>query len=188
MFKMLVFAMLSSASGWGLPSLLSSDESTNIMGGVDGARDGRQLASGCDRGCNGGCDWSLNTIPFSCDDDCDRGCDGGGATAALAPASGSGLSRCPAPVLSPQTLRNSTAVPACPQHLQRLREVVSITVVTRAATEREGEAVTTAATELPVVSVCARCPAPVLSSALARSITAVPLLARSNRSDVACHQ
>ena len=38
--------MLSSASGWGLPShdpLLSSNESTNITGGVDGARDQRQL-------------------------------------------------------------------------------------------------------------------------------------------------
>ena len=111
MFKMLVFAMLSSASGWGLPSLLSSDESTNIMGGVDGARDGRQLASGCDRGCNGGCDWSLNTIPFSCDDDCDRGCDGGGATAALAPASGSGLSRCAPRLSSP--LRPCVTVPLC---------------------------------------------------------------------------
>ena len=43
MFKMLVFAMLSSASGWGLPSHdppLSSNEST---GGVDGARVRRQL-------------------------------------------------------------------------------------------------------------------------------------------------
>ena len=40
--RVLVLAMLSSASGWGLPShdsLLSS----NGMGGVDGARDQRQL-------------------------------------------------------------------------------------------------------------------------------------------------
>ena len=50
---MLVLAMLSSASGWGLPShdpLLSSNESTDITGGVDGPRDRRQLGSGssCD--------------------------------------------------------------------------------------------------------------------------------------------
>eukprot|EP00964_Phaeocystis_antarctica_P128159 scaffold91898_cov69-Phaeocystis_antarctica.AAC.1 len=43
--RALVFAMLSSASGWGLPShdpLLSSNESTDITGGVDGPRDRRQ--------------------------------------------------------------------------------------------------------------------------------------------------
>ena len=47
MLKVLVFAMLSSASGWGLPSgdpLLSSNESKNVAGGTDGPRDRRQMA------------------------------------------------------------------------------------------------------------------------------------------------
>jgi hypothetical protein len=41
MFKVLVFAMLSSASGWGLPK--DDPLSSNDTGGVDGARDQRQL-------------------------------------------------------------------------------------------------------------------------------------------------
>ena len=41
--RVLVFAMLSTASGWGLPSQDSPNESTDITGGVDGARDRRQL-------------------------------------------------------------------------------------------------------------------------------------------------
>lgn len=94
----LVFAMLSTASGWGLPShddsLLSPNES-----GVDGPRDRRQLqgasGSSCDYGCdaqtpwtscdgscdsscnswcNSGCDWAGI---FSCDDSCDGSCDTG---------------------------------------------------------------------------------------------------------------
>ena len=81
MFKVLVFAMLSSTSGWGLPSddpLLLSKEATNIMGGVDGARDGRQLEKdngwSCDWGCNEGCNgW------WSCDGNCNRGCDNTGS-------------------------------------------------------------------------------------------------------------
>ena len=58
--RALVFAMLSSASGWGLPShdpLLSSNESTNITGGVDGPRDRRQLGSGSS------CDYGWSALP-----------------------------------------------------------------------------------------------------------------------------
>ena len=50
----LVFAMLSTASGWGFPSLdslLSPNESTHVTGGVDGPRDRRRLASSCDGWC-----------------------------------------------------------------------------------------------------------------------------------------
>ena len=90
MLKVLVFAMLSTASGWGLPSndsLLSSNESTNIMGGVDGARDLRQLnwqlwwhninaphGCACDEGCDDDCDsgWIRRN---SCDGGCDASCD-----------------------------------------------------------------------------------------------------------------
>ena len=78
LLKVLVFAMLSTASGWGLPndSLLLSNESTSITG-VDDARDGRQLAHRgcyCDKGCDSGCDsgWPSR----SCDGSCDRNCDG----------------------------------------------------------------------------------------------------------------
>ena len=105
LFKVLVFAMLSSASGWGLPSndsLLLSNESTNIMGGVDSARDRRHLES-CDRGawvahgdycCDGltgvgrrffcseacSCDedcrwpWLAPNGLARCDSSCDKGC------------------------------------------------------------------------------------------------------------------
>ena len=58
----LVFAMLSTASGWGLPaldSLLSPNESTHATGGVDGPRDRRQLGSGSS--CDGG--WSALPAP-----------------------------------------------------------------------------------------------------------------------------
>ena len=48
MFKVLVFAMLSSASGWGLPK--DDPLSSNDTGGVDGARDQRQLQN---RGADG---------------------------------------------------------------------------------------------------------------------------------------
>eukprot|EP00964_Phaeocystis_antarctica_P009205 scaffold4996_cov49-Phaeocystis_antarctica.AAC.2 len=59
---LLVFAMLSTASGWGLPShdsLLSPNESTQVTGGVDGPRDRRQLGwgSSCDSG------WSVVPAP-----------------------------------------------------------------------------------------------------------------------------
>ena len=58
--RVLVFAMLSTASGWGLPSQDSPNESTDITGGVDGARDRRQLGSpGCDE------DWSVPTPRLS---------------------------------------------------------------------------------------------------------------------------
>ena len=75
MFKLLVFVMLSTASGWGLPSNdspLLSNESTNIMDGVDSARDRRQLGCVCDHGCNEDCDgifWG------GCDGSCTRSCD-----------------------------------------------------------------------------------------------------------------
>ena len=62
--RALVFAMLSSASGWGLPShdpLLSSNESTNITGGVDGPRDRRQL--GHELGSGSSCDGSWSVLP-----------------------------------------------------------------------------------------------------------------------------
>ena len=53
--------MLSKASGWGLPSdekgYDSSHESA-ITGGVDGARDGRRLASSCDHS------WSVSARPM----------------------------------------------------------------------------------------------------------------------------
>ena len=89
LFKVLVFAMLSSASGWGLPSndsLLSSNESTNITDGVDGPRDLRQLGNSrwdndhpygcsCDWSCDVGCDDYGVRYRASCDDSCDRGCD-----------------------------------------------------------------------------------------------------------------
>ena len=107
LFKVLVFAMLSSASGWGLPSndsLLSSNESTNITGGVDGARDLRQLmpysdgspdppkcicdrGSGSGRGCDGlfehfGCSFGYDCdgscdgwLKMRCDSSCDEGCE-----------------------------------------------------------------------------------------------------------------
>ena len=101
MFKVLVFTMLSSASGWGLPSndsLLSSNESTNITDAVDGANDRRQLGAGpsdyaygcscdwsCDRGCiscisfshplQSRCDKSDKGITIGCTASCDRGCD-----------------------------------------------------------------------------------------------------------------
>ena len=85
LFKVLVLAMLSSASGWGLPNdpLLESNEaSTSITVEVDGARGWRQLVADvgaasrgffCDRGCNEGCDGWLGG---SCDYGCDRSCDG----------------------------------------------------------------------------------------------------------------
>ena len=85
LFKVLVFAMLSTASGWGFPSndsLLLSNESTSITGGVDDARDRRQLKGcSCDKGCNGGCDrpggWAIASgYVRSCDSSCDRNCDG----------------------------------------------------------------------------------------------------------------
>ena len=97
----LVFAMLSTASGWGFPSLdslLSPNESTHVTGEVDGPRDRRQLGSGsrCDS------DWSVLSTPrpklssltcrcllarsqdpdqgpgpyTSCDHSCDSSCDG----------------------------------------------------------------------------------------------------------------
>ena len=104
MFKVLVlFAMLSSADGWGLPSddsLLESNEFTNIMGGVDGAREGRQLhGCSCDRSCNQGCDGGLFG---GCDHSCDKGCDGRRLATGCQDqiATASGLPRCPAPVLS----------------------------------------------------------------------------------------
>ena len=59
---LLVFAMLSTASGWGLPShdsLLSPNESTHAAGGVDGPRDRRQLGWGSS--CDGG--WSVVPAP-----------------------------------------------------------------------------------------------------------------------------
>ena len=88
----LVFAMLSTASGWGFPSLdslLSPNESTHVTGGVDGPRDRRQLGSGsrCDS------DWSVLSTPrlssltcrcllprsvdsyTRCDEACDESCD-----------------------------------------------------------------------------------------------------------------
>ena len=77
---LVLLAMLSTASGWGLPSndsLLSSNESAHVTG-VDGARNRRQLdAFGppCYSGCDGGCDtwW-----PFAgCDSYCDSSCGGG---------------------------------------------------------------------------------------------------------------
>ena len=99
--RALVFAMLSTASGWALPShdsLLSSNESTSITGGVDGPRDRRQLGYGSS--CDGG--WSVLPAPraapdlpslrlplpsclhsdgwippTSCDENCDH-CDGWG--------------------------------------------------------------------------------------------------------------
>ena len=87
LFKVLVLAMLSTASGWGLPSndsLLSSNESTNITDGVDGARDLRQLkpklngekfhGCSCDWGCDASCDGWLGT---KCDAGCDSGCNDG---------------------------------------------------------------------------------------------------------------
>ena len=84
LFKVLVLAMLSSASGWGLPnnSPLSSNESSNITGGVDDARDRRHLAS-CDQGMFGigaCCDYLLmhwcNYGGCSCDASCLSACDG----------------------------------------------------------------------------------------------------------------
>ena len=96
MFKVLVFAMLSSASGWGLPNdpLLESNDSTSTDG-VDDARDRRQLCS-CDRRCNRGCDggiWGSG----GCDTSCDAGCDGRRLAAGCQEqyATASGLSRCP---------------------------------------------------------------------------------------------
>ena len=91
MFKVLVFAMLSSASGWGLPndSLLEPNEATSITGGpgVDGARGWRQLVAAvatgvtgggffCDRGCDEGCDGVDGFGWGGCDEGCDRNCDG----------------------------------------------------------------------------------------------------------------
>ena len=58
--RALVFAMLSTASGWGLPSHdppLSSNESTNVTGGTDSPRDRRQLGYGY------GCDESWSVLP-----------------------------------------------------------------------------------------------------------------------------
>ena len=128
MFKVLVFAMLSSASGWGLPndSLLESNELE-----VDGARGWRQLmadcatggGTSCDWGCDAGCD---NGFWGSCDGSCDRGCDHGCTYNVAAAgsqdqiATTSGMCRCPAPVLSPQPLRNTTAEPACPQRTTKI--------------------------------------------------------------------
>ena len=99
LFKVLVFAMLSTASGWGLPSndsLLPSNESTNITGGVDGARDRRHL--GCDRGAwdsgllksvNSCCDGLAGGLLFFCSDACS--CDEDCRWPKLAPG---GLARC----------------------------------------------------------------------------------------------
>ena len=89
LFKVLVFAMLSTASGWALPSndsLLLSNESTNITDGVDGARDRRHLQIGwghenrdhcsCDRWCNESCDGFFGSCDRGCDKSCDdTGCD-----------------------------------------------------------------------------------------------------------------
>ena len=99
MVKVLVFAMLSTASGWGLPNeplLELNEESTSITVEVDGARDRRQARSdvfspnymlpkpleacGCDLSCDSGCDGDWRywgnleywTESFrSCDDSCD---------------------------------------------------------------------------------------------------------------------
>ena len=94
----LVFVMLSTASGWGLPSLdslLSPNESTHVTGEVDGPRDRRQLGSGSS--CKGA-GWSVLPTPrpglssltcrcllprsdegpgpyTSCDHSCDDSCD-----------------------------------------------------------------------------------------------------------------
>ena len=78
LFKLLVLAMLSTASGWGLPSndsLLSSNESTNITDGVDTARDRRQLQNSCPISCDEWCDKDCDAWIFSCDFDCDEHCD-----------------------------------------------------------------------------------------------------------------
>ena len=60
----LVVAMLSPARGWGLPSHNSPNETTTT-GGVDGARDRRQMPPTQTfeeiRGCNGG--WSAVPTP-----------------------------------------------------------------------------------------------------------------------------
>jgi len=101
MLKVLVFAMLSSASGWGLPSgdpLLSSNESKNVAGGTDGPRDRRQMAESnafsgwwdnmfnfkvkgkcsdsCDESCDSSCDnvWFFDNCDRDCDSDCDADC------------------------------------------------------------------------------------------------------------------
>jgi len=81
--RALVFAMLSTASGWGLPShdsLLSPNES-----GVDGPRDRRKLGSGsscdiCDAytltSCDGSCDSDSGcNSGCTCDKKCDASCD-----------------------------------------------------------------------------------------------------------------
>ena len=94
MLKVLVFAMLSTASGWGLPNdplLESNEESTSITVEVDGARDRRQARSNvfspnnmlpnpvgktntcmCQLSCDSGCDdqWWF-TWYKRCDEDCD---------------------------------------------------------------------------------------------------------------------
>ena len=92
LFKVLVLAMLSTASGWGLPNdplLESNEESTSITVEVDGARDRRQARSNvfspnnmlpgytgevcmCSLSCDSGCDdqWWI-TWYKKCDDDCD---------------------------------------------------------------------------------------------------------------------
>ena len=81
--RVLVLAMLSTASGWGLPShdpLLSSNESTNITDGVDDERDRRQLGGPADYAYGCSCDWSCDVacdgrLSTKCDGSCDRGCD-----------------------------------------------------------------------------------------------------------------
>lgn len=72
-------ALLSTASGWKLPS---DDEEAGfsphapmITGGVSSARDRRRLASACDDGCNDSCDGFFGgSCDTSCDGSCDAGC------------------------------------------------------------------------------------------------------------------
>ena len=83
-------ALLSTASGWQLPS--NDEEAAHapmITGGVSGARDRRRLASDCDSDCNDSCDdgctnscdgccdnfFGWGSCDCECDDTCSKGCD-----------------------------------------------------------------------------------------------------------------
>ena len=75
---LILITMLSTASGWKLPS---NDEETRfsphapmITRGVSGARDRRRLVSACDNGCNECCDGFFGG---SCDCQCHGSCDVG---------------------------------------------------------------------------------------------------------------
>ena len=87
MFKVLVLAMLSSASGWGLPndSLLEPNEATSIsrrrtrLAAASVAAVATGVTGGgffCDRGGDEGCDGVDGFGWGGCDEGCDRNCDG----------------------------------------------------------------------------------------------------------------